>query len=260
MELATDDISVSFAGLTSAGTIPRWAKGLNAHRTTLAKLSQGKRLSGVVVVQSGGFEQMEHERDRVSLLASQVWKSSDPVRVVLEFPSRQMNHEGLMRVLRLFRQTLSRLELAYGDEELEGSVSKALIKYQIENEEPKNDPLSEAREVIGATRPLLSESGRLSVKAVASVFGIPWTRLAQRIGSSKQAVDKTPDSASLQSALRPYERVARLRAVLKDADFKAWLNRANNHLDNLTPLELIESDRVEIVADLVEHMLTGSPS
>ena len=150
--------------------------------------------------------------------------------------------------------------MAYGNKDLQGSLVKALAKYQVESEETKNDALSQAREVIAATRPLLTESGRLSAKAVASVFGIPWTRFAKQIGSTKQAVDKTPDSAALQPALRPYERVARLRAVLKDADFRAWLNRANVHLDNRTPLELIESERVEIVADFVENMLTGTPS
>lgn len=251
---------MSFAGLSSAGKIPRWAKGLNARRTTLEKLSQDRHLSGIMVIQAGGLEQIEHARERVSILASRVLKSPDPVRIVLSFSSHPRSREGILRAVRLFRHALSRLEWAYDDMDLEGILSKALIKYQVESERVQNDPLSEAREVIAATRPLLSESGRLSVKAIASVFGIPWTRLAQRIGRSKQAVAKTPDSSSLQPVLRPYERVARLRAVLKAADFKAWLNRPNGHLDNRIPLELIESGHVEIVADLVEHMLLGSPS
>ena len=260
MPLKTDDIAVSFAGVISTGKIPKWAKRFNVHRTTLDDLSHRKSLSGIVVVQDAGSKQMEHERDLVSLLASHVLKSSDPVRLVLNFPSRPVEPEALTRILRLFRQSLSRVEVAYGNEDLEGSLVKALAKYQIESEETKNDALSQAREVIAATRPLLTESGRLSAKAVASIFDIPWTRFARQIGSTKQAVGKTPDSAALQPALRPYERVARLRGVLKDADFRAWLNRANAHLDNHTPLELIESGRVEIVADLVESMLTGTPS
>ena len=276
MALTTDDIAVSFAGLTSRGKIPKWAKRFNVCRTTLDELSHRESLSGIVVVQNVGSKQMEHERDLVSLLDSHVWKSSDPVRLVLGLTSRPVGLEGLTRVLRLFRESLSRVEVANGNEDLEGSLVKALAKYQvesdlkaslvikalIESEETKNDALSQAREVIAATRPLLTKRGRLSAKAVASIFDIPWTRFARQIGSTKQAVDKTPDSAALQPTLRPYERVARLRAVLKDADadFRAWLNRANVHLDNHTPLELVESGRVEIVADLVESMLTGTPS
>jgi hypothetical protein len=276
MALNTEDIAVSFAGLTSRGKIPRWAKGFNASDTTLDELSHRKSLSGIVVVQDAGSKLMvhsklmEHVREQISRLASHVWKSSDPVRLVLNFPSPPAPPEALTRALRLFPLSISRVEVAYGNEDLRRSLVKALAKYQIESEETKNqlveseetknDALSQAREVIAATRPLLTKRGRLSAKAVASKFDIPWTRFARQIGSTKQAVDKTPDSAALQPALRPYERVARLRAVLKDPDFRAWLNRANVHLDNQTPLGLIENGRVEIVADLVESMLTGTPS
>jgi len=256
-----EEIAVSFAGLTSRGKIPKWAKRFNNVRsTTLDELSHQESLSGILVVQDAGSKRMEREPELLAMLAYHLWKSSRPVRLVLNFPSPSVDPEALTHRLRLFRQYLSRVDVA-GNEDLEGRVVEALAKYQVESEETKNDPLSQAREVIAATRPLLSEeSGRLSAKAVASAFDIPWTRFAKWIGSTKQAVGKTPDSAALQPALRQYERVARLRAVLKDADFRAWLNRANVHLDNQTPLEVIESGRVEIVADLVESMLTGTPS
>jgi hypothetical protein len=301
----TEDIAVSFAGQTSRGKIPKWAKRFKVRSTTLHELSQQESLSGILVVENADWN-WERLREHVSLLASAILKSSDPVRLVWKFPSRPDEPAALTDILRLFRESLSsRVDVALGNEDLKGSfvkalanyqldsedtkndpqpreiiaatrplltesgrlsakgaasIVKALGKYQIESEQTKNDPLSQAREVIDVTRPLLTESGRLSAKAVASIFGIPWTRFANQIGSTKQAVGKTPDSAALQPALRPFERVARLRAILKDADFRAWLNRANVHLDNQTPLELIESGRVEIVADLVESMLTGTPS
>ena len=72
MPLKTDDVAVSFAGLTSTGKIPKWAKRFNVRRTTLDELSHRESLSGIVVVQDAGSKQMEHEPDLVSLLASHV--------------------------------------------------------------------------------------------------------------------------------------------------------------------------------------------
>jgi len=67
-------------------------------------------------------------------------------------------------------------------------------------------------------------------------------------------------SATTLELLQPFERVARVRAVLSQNDFRKWLHLANDQLDGRTPLEAIRHGKVAVVADLVEDMLTGSPS
>lgn len=262
MAMAPESISVSFTGLRDRGTAPGWAAGFNAREVTLDQLSQEETLSGIVVLSAPALQEIEGEGQRLSTLAAHLRTAQHPVRLVLGLTNdRKSSSEEMFRVLKLFPGAASRVEFAHGEGALEESVQESLAKYWAEDMERHPDPLAEAREVIEVVRPLLSERGLLSVKAVASVFGIPWTRLASSIGSSKQAANKTPDAPALQSALRPYKRVARLRAVLtKEGDFQAWLNRPNPHLDDHTPLGLIESDRGEIVADFVESMLTGTPT
>jgi hypothetical protein len=87
------------------------------------------------------------------------------------------------------------------------------------------------------------------------------SRVARWLGRTRQALSKAPDADSLQNQLRHFERIARLRAVLDDPeDFRKWLRIANTELEGRTPLQLLDEGRWEVLADLVEDMLTGSPS
>jgi hypothetical protein len=256
----TASIPVSFAGLTTAGRVPSWASRWKPRRTTVDELCQEHPLAGVLVVSTSGLPDMARERVRIAALAEHVLKAAHPVRVVLNFRKGGHTPEQLFEAFKLFRGATSRLEVADGDEVLEKSLNEAMAKYRVEDEDRGSDPLAEAREVIAVTESLLSDKGRLSAKAVADALGIPWTRLAALLGSTKQAVGKTPDAPALQVPLRPYERIARLRAVLPEKGVLAWMQRPNVHLDDRTPLEVIEGGRAEVVADLVESMLTGTPT
>lgn len=122
------------------------------------------------------------------------------------------------------------------------------------------DPLADVKEVMAATAILHASSGRLSATQTAEVFGLSVAKLGKVIERSRQSLTQTPDAESLQEALRPFERIARLRAVLHGEKFLAWLNRANQHLDGHTPIGLIKEGRAKIVADLAEDMLLGTPS
>ena len=95
---------------------------------------------------------------------------------------------------------------------------------------------------------------------VAGAFGVSVAKLAKMVGRSRQTVAKTPDSVALQAALRQFERVARLRAVLPEDDFLKWLRMPNEQLGGSSPLEYIEEGRAEAVGDLVADMLTGAMS
>lgn len=261
MKPASPPIKVSFAGLTSAGRVPSWASHWHweTNRTTVDELCQADLLSGVVVVSVASAQVAASERTRLSALAAHVLRADRPVRVVLSFRKGGLNSDQLFETLKSFRGAASRVEVADGDDRLEPSLNEAVAKYRVEEEERSPDPLAEAQEVMALTESLLSDRGRLDAKAVAKALDIPWTRLAVLLGSNKQAVHKTPDAPSLQAALRPYERIARLRAVLPEKRFLAWLQQPNIHLDDHTPLQIIESERPEVVADLVEAMLTGTP-
>ena len=85
----------------------------------------------------------------------------------------------------------------------------------------------------------------------------PTGRLVKR---SKQAVSKTPDADSLQEALGYFERVARVRLVLRnDEEFRKWLRTPHELLGNAAPLDLMAKGEWAM-ADYVDDMLTGAPT
>lgn len=122
-------------------------------------------------------------------------------------------------------------------------------------------PLDQIRTIVAATKDLRAAGGNLSAAKIAKLFGVSVSHLAQWLGRTRQAVSKTPDADSLQGELSHFERIARLRAVLEDPnDFRKWLRMANKELEGRTPLQLLDEGRWEVLADLVEDMLTGSPT
>ena len=86
------------------------------------------------------------------------------------------------------------------------------------------------------------------------------SRMCRDVGPAGKPASKTPDADSLQPLLQPFERVARVRAVLSRSDFRNWLHLGNDELDGQTPFEVIRKGKIDVVADLVGDMLTGSPS
>jgi hypothetical protein len=94
---------------------------------------------------------------------------------------------------------------------------------------------------------------------VAPAFGISLNQLANWLGRTRQAVSKTPDADSLQNGLGFFERVARLRAAVQQDAFLKWLRMPNSELDQKRPLDLLAGGERQVVADLVDDMLTGAP-
>jgi hypothetical protein len=125
---------------------------------------------------------------------------------------------------------------------------------------PRPSPLDQVSEIVKATGDLRAASGNLSAEAVASVFGVSLSQLADWLGRSRQALNKTPDADSVQTELGFFERVARLRAVVPGDGFLKWLRMPNLQLDDKKPLELLTSGERQVVADLVDDMLTGAPA
>jgi hypothetical protein len=125
---------------------------------------------------------------------------------------------------------------------------------------PRPSPLDQVKEIISATGDLRAGNGNLSAAAVAPVFGVSISQLAEWLGRSRQALAKTPDAESVQNELGFFERVARLRAVVPGEDFLKWLRMPNAELDNKKPLDLLATGERQVVADLVDDMLTGAPA
>ena len=155
------------------------------------------------------------------------------------------------------------MEFARGAEQATLALDSALAKIWAdlpdEAPPPAADPLGRLKRVIAATADLRSEAGRLSARRVAEALGVPLSQLGAAIGKPRQTLWKTDDAEALQELLRPFERVARLRAVLTERDFRSWLNMANDQLDGRTPIDVIRRGQAGVVADLAEDMLTGSP-
>jgi hypothetical protein len=126
---------------------------------------------------------------------------------------------------------------------------------------PRPSPLDDLKEVIEATQDLRVGNGNLSAERVAKLFGVSLSELANWLGRSRQAVSKTPDADSLQATLGFFERVARLRAVVKDDEaFRKWLRTPKDTLDDESPLRLMAKGEWQAMADLADDMLTGAPT
>ena len=125
---------------------------------------------------------------------------------------------------------------------------------------PKPSMLDRMQKVLDATKDLRSDRGNLSAKLISDLYEVPTTRLARWLGKTKQTLFKTPDADSVQAGLEYFERIARLRVTMSDANFRKWLRTPNSLLDDNTPLELIFSGKGQVVADLVADMITGRPN
>lgn len=256
-----ESIPIRFAGVKKAGRVPPWARKLKVSVTTLSDFIQDRPERGIVVIHSTSRGELEEHLQKVTASGKRFGLDT---RVVIELSGKtKVETKDMVHILRRGHFRPGQVEFAKGETQLKQSLKEALAKYlaeQEEEEEKRPDALSEAKEVIAATRPLLAPSGRLSAKAIAEVFGVSLAKIGTLIGRGRQTLNKTPDARAIQPLLQPFARVARLRAVLGDDDFRAWLERPNAHLDEKSPMAVIQGGRIQVVADLAEDMLTGRPS
>ncbi|HSU54432.1 MAG TPA: hypothetical protein VLT36_10260 [Candidatus Dormibacteraeota bacterium] len=126
---------------------------------------------------------------------------------------------------------------------------------------PRRSPLDQMQEVAESVADLRAGGGNISADRVAKLYGVSVNQLATWVGRSRQALSKTPDADSLQPALCLFERVARLRLVLKsDADFRKWLRTPQDLLERASPLQLMAEGKWQLMADFVDDALTGAPT
>ncbi|HRE82363.1 MAG TPA: MbcA/ParS/Xre antitoxin family protein [Opitutaceae bacterium] len=110
--------------------------------------------------------------------------------------------------------------------------------------------------IASATSFLRSERGRLDAEKVRALFTLTRAELSRVTGIQEETMRQTPDSDRLQTPLRPFERTAQLLSLNRDpANFAKWLHTPNEELDGHTPLELIKTGRIEVLATLVHDIL-----
>jgi len=254
----------------AARTIPSWMKPLEPELTKPEDLETLDRLPELTVVWFQGLQPLLERRTFLSHLSSRLSRSERPARVVFVFESKAGRKRGTaiaesyLSLLELFDRP-SDLEIADGKEAAEGTVWEAVAKIAASRASSgasrgPRDPMAEVKEVLAATKGLRTRLGKLSADKVAAAFGLSVAELSELLGKSRQSVSKTPDSEALQPLLRAYERIARLRALLDDEDFRSWLRLPNRQLEGRTPLEVIRGGKAARIADLAEDLLTGQPA
>jgi hypothetical protein len=125
---------------------------------------------------------------------------------------------------------------------------------------PRPSPLDRMNEIVKSTEDLRVANGNLSAEAVAKAFGVSLSQLAGWLARTRQALSKTPDADAIQDQLAFFERVARLRSVIPEDGFQKWLRMKNQELDDRAPLDLLARGEGQVLADLVDDMLTGAPA
>ena len=263
MKTETEAVPMRFTGLKERGSIPGWAREFNAERTTAKELAESEDLPGIIVLSAGDAHELASHRATVGRLSKRLQTTRSPYKLVVSFSkTAKTDPEGLSAMLGThFRDVIANVEVSVGKESLKSNVFEALAKYLVQAEEAPPDPLASALEVQKARKGLIArDSGRLDATKIAQALGMSTASLAKLIGKHRATVSKTPDAPALQTLLRPYERILRLRALLPAQDFVAWLEAPNRHLDGRTPRELINEGRAGLVADLAEDALTGQPT
>jgi DNA-binding response OmpR family regulator len=152
------------------------------------------------------------------------------------------------------------LELVSSDappQEIRHRISK-LLQFKSNNQPPK------ARVPVDPIPSLRSENGRLDAKKIARSFGITVSDLARAVDRSYSTVNKTPDSAALQSSLYSFERIASAIRIITggkvEQGLKIWLNAPNKALPDSLPVDLIKEGHAGMLADMLEDVLLAHPS
>lgn len=262
---APSDLHVLVTRPDSPATIPGWIRPYSPEKIAGSRVGSLRRLPDLTVVQAKGPGAVLRRHGFLQSLAGKHAKSPAPSKVLFVFQTSGSAPDAgkLAELLRFFSRP-GDVEFARGAEQaafamMEVSAKISVSRQRAAHEAAAADPLGELSSVVAASAELRADSGRLSARKVAELFGLSVAELARLLDKSRQTVSKTDDAEGLQEGLAPFARIGRLRAVLSPKDFRAWLALANDQLEGRTPLALVREGRAEVVADLAEDMLSGSP-
>lgn len=164
----------------------------------------------------------------------------------------KLNRSHLEEMLKMARAKVREMESLI--ERIDGLLEKS-------SRNPRPSPLDNVQEIAESGSDLRVGNGNISAERIAKLYGISLSQLATWLGRTRQTVSKTPDADSLQAALAFFERVARLRLILKsDEDFRKWLRSSKEPLDGKSPLQMMAKGKWQAMADWVDDILTGAPA
>jgi hypothetical protein len=242
-------------------SVPPWVRSFKPATLPASKLGLLRELPDITVVQAKGPGTVLRSRRFLNTLAERHDKAPDWSTILFVFPAQSVAPDlgELKRMLGFFK-SFRNVEFARGADQAAFTFEEALAKVSLAEESAsREDPLAKVAALVAATADLRAESGRLSTARVAASFGLTKAELGRLLGRSRQAVSKTDDAESAQPGLAPFERVARLRAVLPGDAFRRWLHLGNDLLTGDAPIAWIREGRAAEVADLADDMLSGSP-
>ncbi|HRN17943.1 MAG: antitoxin Xre/MbcA/ParS toxin-binding domain-containing protein [Trueperaceae bacterium] len=107
------------------------------------------------------------------------------------------------------------------------------------------------------------ESGRVDARRFAEYLHIGTVEISSILGVNDRTLRKTPDSRTIQEPLKKLLRVVdglnRLTGH-DDSQVRIWLNAPHPDLGGISPLDLMQTGKIQGIVDLVEDMLTGAPA
>jgi hypothetical protein len=142
----------------------------------------------------------------------------------------------------------------------EVAAARAAIREAVGDLPSPADRVARAAEWIRVDAPSLRDpsSGRLDARRIASVLGVPVSRLAGAAGVTQQALSARPDSPKAQAGLQPVARViAALEEFLPAEHVQMWVNTPLQRLGGETPLAMIAGGRADVLARAIERALDG---
>ncbi|MGA3006887.1 MAG: MbcA/ParS/Xre antitoxin family protein [Opitutaceae bacterium] len=131
------------------------------------------------------------------------------------------------------------------------------IEKQIADAE-SNDPMANLPGINAATQSLRSDRGFLDAEKIRELFGFTRAEIAKLIDAKPETIRVTPDAPALQETLKPYEKIARLLSLnSKPENFLKWLHAPNSEFEDKSPMEVIRTHGPDVVAKLVEDILSN---
>ena len=207
----------------------------------------------------------------IKFLAKKQGGTAHPSLIIIRFPAAQIPDTAtLTKLLHPFPRP-EQVEIRWRTPKMKVSdlvrvVDSKLTLMREQNEAqalqkwPRPSPFDKSKKVLEFTGDLRVENGNLSAAKIAKLFGINESQIASWLGKSRQALNQAPAANAIQPALQYLERIARLRLLVSESDFRKWLKMPTELLEGKQPFELLVSNQWQELADFVDDTLSGSPA
>ena len=207
----------------------------------------------------------------MKFLAKKQGGATHPSLIIIRFPAAQVPDTAtLTKLLRPFPRP-EQVEIRWRTSKMKVSdlvrvIDPKLTLMREQNEAqtlqkpPRPSPFDKSKKVLAVTGNLRVDNGNLSAARIAKLFGITESQIASWLGKTRQALNQAPAADAIQPELQFLERIARLRLLVSESDFRKWLKMPNELLEGKQPFELLALNQWQELADFVDDTLSGSPT